>query len=89
MNQISQRIQQMTEVTNSYYQQLRDFQQTPYDPNLSQADMNALWAADEARRQGIQAQMDAANAAEHAYEATTPMADGSMGCGSGNGPYPQ
>ena len=89
MNQISQKIRELTEITNSYNQQLNNFVPTPYDPALSQAEMNAIWAADEARRQAIQTQMDAANAAEHAYEATTPMADGSMSCGSGNGPYPQ
>lgn len=89
MEQINQRIRELTEVTNFYNQQLNNFVPTPYDPNLPQDETNAIWAADSARRQAIQAQMDAANAAEHAYEATTPMADGGMSCGTGSGPYPQ
>lgn len=90
MNQISQQMSALSEVANSYYNQLQNFSYTPIDFNLSIEEQNAIRASDESRRQALQAQFDAANAAQFAYEATTPLGSGrGMGCWQGSGPYPQ
>lgn len=90
MNQISQQIRALSEVANSYYSQLQNFSYTPIDMNLSIEEQNAIRASDESRRQALQTQFDAANAAEFAYEATTPLGSGhGMSCSQGSGPYPQ
>lgn len=90
MDAISQNIRALSEKVNEFYYQLQNFQYTPIDMNLSPAEQDAIRASDEARRQSIQSQFDAANAAELAYEATTPLASGhGMSCSQGSGPYPR
>lgn len=90
LDAINNRLRALLAVSNSLYDQLTFFEPTPLDPNATFEENQAVWAADEARRQAIQAQLDAASAAVSAYEATTPMASGhGMGCWQGSGPYPR